>query len=95
VINRVEMTKSAYKEANKAPPQVKRKLAVWINSVEAIGLEATRRLPGYHDELLQGKRLGQRSMRLNLQWRAIYRLKKDGSIEFIEIEEVIPHAYKP
>ena len=95
MINRVEMTKSSRKEVEKAPLQVRRKLALWISTVESIGLEETRRLPSYHDEQLQGKRQGQRSIRLNLQWRAIYRIKNDGSIEFVEIEEVVPHAYKP
>ena len=95
MINRVEMTKSAHKEAEKAPQQVRRKLALWIETVKSIGLESTKQLSGYHDEPLQGTRKGQRSIRLNIQWRAIYRLKSDGTVEFIEIEEVTPHAYKP
>ncbi|MES2614782.1 MAG: hypothetical protein V4591_05150 [Bdellovibrionota bacterium] len=56
MINRVEMTKSAHKEIQKAPQQVRRKLALWIETVKSIGLDATRQLPGYHDELLQGTR---------------------------------------
>lgn len=95
MITRVEMTKQAYKEVGKAPEQVKKKLALWISTINMIGLQATRRLPGYHDEPLKGKKHGQRSIRLNLQWRAIYIIKSDGTIEFIEIQEVNPHDYKP
>ena len=95
MINRVEITKSAHKEIEKAPQQVRRKLALWIETVKSIGLESTRKLSGYHDEPLQGTKKGQRSIRLNIQWRAFYRLKSDGTIEFVEIEEVNPHAYKP
>jgi toxin HigB-1 len=34
-----------------------------------------------------------RSIRLNKQWRAIYVIKDDGEIEFVEIIEVTPHDY--
>ncbi|STX81627.1 Plasmid maintenance system killer protein [Legionella busanensis] len=53
----------------------------------------TRKSPGWHDEPLKGERAGQRSIRLNKQWRAIYILKKDSTIEFIEVMEVTPHDY--
>jgi len=45
----------------------------WIEAVEEDGLEATRRVPGFHDEPLKGPRRGQRSIRLSRQWRAIMR----------------------
>jgi proteic killer suppression protein len=51
-----------------------------------------RKAPGYHDEPLLGDRKGQRSIRLNKQWRAIYRILAQ-KIEFILIEEVTPHDY--
>jgi toxin HigB-1 len=56
-------------------------------------LVETRKSPGWHDEPLLGKRKGQRSIRLNKQWRAIYVIKDDGAIEFVEIIEVTPHDY--
>lgn len=95
MITQVVMVKSVHKEIQKAPQQVRRKLALWIETIKSIGLESTRQLSGYHDEPLHGTRKGQRSIRLNIQWRAFYRLKSDGTIEFVEIEEVNPHAYKP
>lgn len=41
-------------------------------AVNKAGLEETRKRPGWHDELLLGKRKGQRSIRLNKLWPAIY-----------------------
>jgi proteic killer suppression protein len=55
--------------------------------------EATRRVAGFHDEPLKGKRRGQRSIRLSRQWRAIYEIRTDGRTQFISVEEVTPHAY--
>lgn len=76
-----------------APVQVRRKLALWVRSVETVGIEEVRKLPGYHDEPLQGQRAGQRSIRPSRQWRAVYEMLNDGQIEFVEIQEVNPHAY--
>ena len=53
------------------------------------GIMETRKVKGYHDEPLQGKRKGERSIRLNKQWRAIY-IEINGIIED-EITEVTPH----
>ena len=64
-----------------------------VRSVETVGVEEVRKVPGYHDEPLQGARAGQRSIRLSRQWRAIYVVLNDGQLEFIEIQEVNPHAY--
>ena len=61
--------------------------------METVGVEEVRKVPGYHDEPLQGARAGQRSIRLSRQWRAIYVVLNDGQLEFIEIQEVNPHAY--
>jgi proteic killer suppression protein len=62
-------------------------------AVNKAGLEETRKRPGWHDEPLVGDRKGQRSIRLNKQWRAIYTIKCNGQIEFIEVKEGTPHEY--
>lgn len=93
MLSRVVISKSAQRDAKKAPVQVRRKLALWVRSVETVGVEAVRKVPGYHDEPLHGQRAGQRSIRLSRQWRAIYVALSDGQLEFIEIQEVSPHAY--
>jgi len=64
-----------------------------VASVESKGLEEVRRQPGWHDEPLKGQRRGQRSIRLNRQWRAIYVVLSDGTVEFCEVREVTPHDY--
>lgn len=93
VLTRVVIAKSAQRDVRKAPVQIRRKLALWVTSVETVGIETVRKVPGYHDEPLQGQRAGQRSIRLSRQWRAIYVTLNDGQVEFVEIQEVNPHAY--
>jgi proteic killer suppression protein len=93
VLRRVVISKAAQRDAMKAPVHIRRKLALWVQSVETIGVEAVRKIPGYHDEPLQGQRTGQRSIRLSRQWRAIYAIRNDAQIEFVEVQEVNPHAY--
>ncbi len=69
------------------------KLKAWADAVEQDGLRAVRRVPGYHDESLRGRRQGQRSIRLSQQWRAIYILSPSGTAELVTVTEVTPHAY--
>lgn len=79
-------------ERGKVPVQVERKLRVWQQDVEARGLDEVRKIPGYHDEPLLGDRLGQRSIRLNKQWRAIYEIH-GAVVQFVAVVEVTPHKY--
>lgn len=65
---------------------------IWVAAVELDGVDEVRKLPGYHDELLQGMRTGQRSIRLSRSYRAIYQVKKDV-VEFVSVEEVSKHDY--
>ena len=65
----------------------------WIEAVEEDGLESTRRVRGFHDESLKGKRRGQRSIRLSRQWRAIYDIREDGGAQLVSVEEMTPHVY--
>jgi len=52
-----------------------------------------RKLPGYHDEPLKGDRKGQRSVRLNRAYRAIYEESEDGQLTIITVLEVNKHDY--
>ncbi len=90
---KIEMTKHALKNFNDAPLQVQIKFEKWVEGTSRIGLFEMRKVPSYHDEPLKGKRAGQRSIRLNRQWRAIYHTKEDHSLEIIEILEITPHDY--
>ena len=90
MINTVQVSKQAEKDLKKTPMLIKKKLFIWVSAVEERGLEEVRKTQGYHDEPLHGERKGQRSIRLNKQWRAIYRIVND-KIEFILDEEVTAH----
>ena len=89
----VVMSKSAEKDLKDIPSHCRDKLELWIISVTKKGVRAVRKSSGFHDEPLKGKRKGQRSVRLNDAYRAIYIIKEDKSIEFIEVKEVNNHDY--
>jgi toxin HigB-1 len=93
MIRRVELSKVAERQVGKAPVEVRDKLLFWALSVAELGLAEVRKRPGFHDEPLRGDRAGQRSVRLNRQWRAIYVVRADGLVQFVSVEEVTPHAY--
>ncbi|MFC3908822.1 type II toxin-antitoxin system RelE/ParE family toxin [Legionella dresdenensis] len=90
MITEVQITKSALKDLKRTPLYLQEKFRAWLVAVNKSGLEETRKR---HDELLLGDRKGQRSIRLNKQWRAIYIIKSNGTIEFVEVTEVNPHEY--
>lgn len=92
MITVVKISSSAEKDLRKIPAFIQVKLLKWARTVEIIGLSETKKVPGYHDEPLKGKRKGQRSIRLNKAYRAIYVLK-NKKIEFVEIQEVNKHEY--
>jgi toxin HigB-1 len=93
VITVVKISRQALKELKRTPLYIQEKFRAWLVAVNKAGLIETRKRPGWHDEPLHGDRKGQRSIRLNKQWRAIYMIKEDGTIEFVEIIEVTPHDY--
>lgn len=75
------------------PSYIALKLHAWIDEVINSGLNETKKISGYHDELLKGDRAGQRSIRLNKAYRAIYVIESDNNIYFVEILEVTKHEY--
>jgi len=87
------LSKRVRKQLQKVPRHIVENLAAWVDDVENRGLEEARKITGYHDEPLQGKRLGQRSIRLSRSYRAIYLVRQDGSGELVSVEEISKHAY--
>jgi proteic killer suppression protein len=87
----VIFSKFVSKQLRKCPVAIQSKVSAWVLAVETSGLDATRQRPSFHDEPLQGQRAGQRSVRLNRQWRLIYE-EKTGKL--LEIQEVTPHDYR-
>ena len=67
MINRVEVSKRAERSLSKAPKQVAAKFFYWRQQILEHALETVMKLPGYHDEPLQGKLKGYcRSVRMAL-----------------------------
>ncbi len=87
----IEISRTAEKDLKKAPSHISAKFYAWTETVEQIGLEHTRKISGYHDEPLKGKRKGQRSIRLSKHYRAIY--ETNEKIAIIKIIEVNKHEY--
>lgn len=79
------------KQVKKIPNAIKTVVETWISSIELKGVNETRQIYGYHDEPLQGKRFGQRSIRLNRCYRLIY--KEDKFENTIILLEVTKHEY--
>lgn len=59
-----------------------------------VSITPRARIPGFHDEPLQGRRDGQRSIRLNRAYRIIYQINADEEVEFVEILGVNKHDYR-
>jgi proteic killer suppression protein len=89
----VIITRAARKGLENAPAHVLDKFALWVETVRQFGLPVARRSPSFHDEPLQGKRQGQRSIRLNRQWRAIYTETEEQTI-IVTVLEVTAHDYR-
>jgi proteic killer suppression protein len=75
-----------------APQYITEKLLNWSKEVEIFGIRTVREHKGYHDEPLKGQPQGERSIRLNKQWRAIYWQDNNDSNLFYVLE-VIPHDH--
>jgi proteic killer suppression protein len=93
MINRVTIASLALKQLQKVPKHIQVKFFNWQMAVLESGLEAVRKIPGYHDEHLKGERKGQRSIRLNKAYRAIYVIKSDSVAEIVSVEEIHKHEY--
>jgi proteic killer suppression protein len=93
MINRVEFTKNVIKQLRTVPKYVVIKLKSWVELVEIAGLAVARKIPGYHDEPLQGSRIGQRSIRLTRSYRAFYKIQRMDSNDIVLVLEVNKHDY--
>lgn len=90
---KVVWDKQVDKQLAKIPDHIQRKFQAWVAAIEEDGMLSVRRLKGFHDEPLKGDRKGQRSVRLNRAYRAIYFETKSGEIEIAEVIEVNKHEY--
>ena len=93
-IRRIILSTKAERNLLKVTKHIVLKLNSWVEPVTENGLNYTRKIPGYHDEPLKGDRKGQRSIRLSKSYRAIYVIRENNKIEFIEVCEVNKHEYQ-
>jgi plasmid maintenance system killer protein len=75
----------------KLPLQVVKKYELWKDIVFRHGPDKLREFSGFHDEKLKGEIGGQRSSRLNIQYRVIYSIEKE--IVSIYVIDITPHKY--
>jgi len=75
----------------KLPLQVVKKYELWKDIVFRHGPDKLREFPGFHDEKLKGESEGQRSSRLNIQYRVIYSVERE--IVSVYVIDITPHKY--
>lgn len=92
-ITTVVVPRYVIKRLKKLPVHITLKLEAWVAAVGKLGLLQVRKVTGYHDEPLKGKRKGQRSIRLSKAYRAIYEINSKDELKFVEIVEVNKHEY--
>lgn len=81
------------KDLEKIPSYIIIKFQRWIEGVEKEGIDEIMKIPGFHDEPLIGNRKGQRSIRLNKSYRAIYVRINEEEIIIIKVIKVSKHEY--
>ena len=92
-VNQVSLDKQAKQDLNLMPPNIIRKFMGWVIYVESFGIREARLIKSFHDEPLKGNRTGQRSIRLNRSYRAIYVEVSKYEVEIINVIEVHKHEY--
>lgn len=90
---KVSISESAEKQLVKVPFFIRDKLYQWVERVEVFGINEIRKIKGFHDESLGGNRVGQRSIRLNRSYRAIYIEASSEEVILLKIIEVTNHEY--
>ena len=88
---RIQEHHSLDKIIEKLPLQAVKKYELWKDIVFRHGPGKLREFPGFHDEKLKGELEGQRSSRLNIQYRVIYFVEKD--IITVYVIDITPHKY--
>ena len=83
--------KDIAKQCKKIPIQVLRRYELWKDLFFRHGPEILKKFPEFHDEKLKGDRKGQRSSRLSLQYRVVY--KVDRNEVTVYVLELTPHRY--
>lgn len=92
MVENVVWGKAVARQLGIVPRNVAAKFYEWADAVQKLGLPKVRERSGFHDEPLKGIRQGQRSVRLNRSYRAIY-VVTSGTVTLVEVQEVTKHEY--
>ncbi len=91
---RVRWERRVEKQLDTLPEYVVGSFFDWVRAVERDGMDAVRKLPGYHDERLKGQLRGARSVRLTLAYRVLYFQTTELGIKIAQVTRVSKHDYK-
>jgi len=80
------------RKLGKLPNEMLKRYEKWKDIVQLSGPQGLREIKGFHDEALSGERRGQRSSRLGIQYRVIYRVK--GQEVVVEVIDLTAHDYR-
>jgi toxin HigB-1 len=84
--------RKAVKQLDGLPIDVLKRYEKWKDIISISGPDALRQIRGFRDEALRGEWKGNRSSRLNIQYRVIYRIEKD--LVLVQVVNVTPHDYR-
>jgi len=84
--------RKAVKQLASLPVDVAKRYEKWKDIIRISGPDGLRQIKGFHDEALRGEWKGCRSSRLNIQYRVIYKIKKD--LVLVQVVNVTPHDYR-
>jgi toxin HigB-1 len=90
----VIIPKRVFKSLTNLPSYIRDKFHRWVRYVNKLRVSKAQMYPGFRDEKLRGQRSGQRSVRLNRQYRVIYQIKNKEDCKDVTVLEVNAHAYK-
>jgi len=89
---RIEEHRRVDKQIAAVPKEVLKRYEKWKDIVAISGPPGLRLIKGFRDESLSGKWRGDRSSRLGLQWRVIYRVVT-GNLLF-QVAAITAHDYR-
>jgi proteic killer suppression protein len=90
---RVRWSRKVDSQLNSLPERIQRKFYAWVSAIHLAGLDKVRTSRALHDEPLSGQRRGQRSIRLNISYRAIYHELESQNVVTVEVLEISKHDY--
>ncbi|HZY31748.1 MAG TPA: type II toxin-antitoxin system mRNA interferase toxin, RelE/StbE family [Candidatus Methylomirabilis sp.] len=79
------------KQLDLLPLEVLKRYEKWKDIAVVSGPTGLRLIKGFHDEALRGKWQGNRSSRLGLQYRVIYKVIANAVI--FQVASISPHGY--